>query len=475
MDKKTFRSLILLITYAIVLVAVIVKLDAVTGWLGGMAAAFQPLVIGGVIAFILSRPCNFFARLYDKALPAQMRRGARPLAVVTVYLVVIALITVLVSMVVPELTHSIEMFMGNLNTYAANFQELFDWLAAKLDLEQLANLDLSTGISDSLKTLLTGALDTLTNTLPHLITMTSVVVSGVVTGVISLVFSIYMLSGAPRLTAQCRRLVEAYLPRWAAGTVLSVTRLTADTFSKYVSGQMIEACILGGLCFLGMCIFRFDYAPLISVAVGVFALIPIAGAYLGAVLAVLLLVMIDPWQAVWFLVFLVALGVVLEPLLVLLPSAPVEGIGAGSWSMLALVVLAPLFEELICRGLVLESLRARYGVFVAWFGSSLFFGVMHIQPQLAVNAFFVGLVLAFLYLRTDSLWVAVLLHAFNNAIAYLLLRVSGGTVFVSELTGGGAVYYAAYAVSAVVCAVSARGVWRTLVRHTRAAKNGTGA
>ena len=183
----------------------------------------------------------------------------------------------------------------------------------------------------------------------------------------------------------------------------------------------------------------------------------------------------DPVLLLWGLVFLVALGVVLEPLLVLLPPAPVEGIGAGSWSMLALVVLAPLFEELICRGLVLESLRARYGVFVAWFGSSLFFGVMHIQPQLAVNAFFVGLVLAFLYLRTDSLWVAVLLHAFNNAIAYLLLRVSGGTVFVSELTGGGAVYYAAYAVSAVVCAVSARGVWRTLVRHTRAAKNGTGA
>ena len=116
-----------------------------------------------------------------------------------------------------------------------------------------------------------------------------------------------MLSGAPRLTAQCRRLIQAYLPRRAADTVLSVTRLTADTFSKYVNGQMVEACILGGLCFLGMCVFRFDYAPLISVAVGVFALIPIAGAYLGAVLAVLLLVMIDPWQAVWFLVFLVAL------------------------------------------------------------------------------------------------------------------------------------------------------------------------
>ena len=307
MEKKLFRSLILLITYAVVLVAVIVKLDAVGGWLGGVLAAFQPLIAGLVIAFILDRPCNFFARQYAKLLPGRAGRAARPLAVVTAYLAVILFIAVLVALVVPELTHSIEMFMGNLNTYAANFQDLFDWVVTKLDLEQLANLDLSSGISESLQKLLNGALDALTNTLPHLIGMTSVLISAVVTGVISLVFSIYMLSGAPRLTAQCRRLIQAYLPRRAADTVLSVTRLTADTFSKYVNGQMVEACILGGLCFLGMCVFRFDYAPLISVAVGVFALIPIAGAYLGAVLAVLLLVMIDPWQAVWFLVFLVAL------------------------------------------------------------------------------------------------------------------------------------------------------------------------
>ena len=143
MDKKLFRSLILLITYAVVLVAVIVKIDAVTGWLGGVLAAFQPLIIGGVIAFILTRPCNFFARLYEKALPDKAQGAARPLAAATAYLIVAAFVTALVALVVPELTHSIEMFIGNLNAYAANFQELFDWLAAKLELEQLANLDLA--------------------------------------------------------------------------------------------------------------------------------------------------------------------------------------------------------------------------------------------------------------------------------------------------------------------------------------------
>ena len=307
MEKKLFRSLILLITYAVVLVAVIVKLDAVGGWLAGVAGAFQPLIIGLVIAFILDRPCNFFARHYERLLPGQVRRAARPLAVVTAYLTVVLFIAVLVALVVPELTHSIEMFIGNLSTYAANFQDLYDWVVAKLDLEQLASLDLSSGISESLQKLLTGALDTLTNTLPHLVTMTSVVVSGVITGVLALVFSIYMLSGAPRLTAQCRRLVRAYLPQRVSTRVLSVARLTVDTFSKYVNGQLVEACILGGLCFAGMCIFRFDYAPLISVIIGVSALIPIAGAYLGAAVAVLLLVMIRPMEAFWFLVFLVTL------------------------------------------------------------------------------------------------------------------------------------------------------------------------
>ena len=371
MEKKLFRSLILLITYAVVLVAVIVKLDAVGGWLGGVLAAFQPLIAGLVIAFILDRPCNFFARQYAKLLPGRAGRAARPLAVVTAYLAVILFIAVLVALVVPELTHSIEMFIGNIGTYAANFQDLYDWVVAKLDLEQLASLDLSSGISDTLKDLLTGALDTLTNTLPHLVTMTSVVVSGVVTGVLALVFSIYMLSGAPRLTAQCRRLVKAYLPPRLSTPLLSVAHLTVDTFSKYVNGQLVEACILGGLCFAGMCVFRFDYAPLISVIIGVSALIPIAGAYLGAGVAVLLLVMIRPLEALWFLVFLVTLqqleGNLIYPRVVgtsmglpgiwVLAAVTVGGSMLGLVGMVISVPLAAVAYTLLKR-----DLRARIAV-----------------------------------------------------------------------------------------------------------------
>jgi predicted PurR-regulated permease PerM len=86
-----------------------------------------------------------------------------------------------------------------------------------------------------------------------------------------------------------------------------VARLSATTFTGYVSGQVIEAGILGVLCFIGMCIFGFDYAPLISVIIAVCALVPIAGAYIGAIVSALLLLMIEPMQAVWFLIFLLIL------------------------------------------------------------------------------------------------------------------------------------------------------------------------
>ena len=307
MDKKFFKSLILLITYAVVLVAFIVKIDAVGGWLSSVISAFKPLLIGFAVAFILNRPCNFFAGLYGKKLPEKAAKAARPLAVVTCYLIVVLLLAGVVALVVPELVKSIQTFAGNLSTYAGNFQALYDSIVEKLDLQSLADLNLSSAIREPLSKLFSGVLNALTNTLPQFITMTSVLVSGAITAVLALVFSIYMLSGGPKLTAQCRRLVTAYLPERVSAPLLRVLRLTADTFTKYVSGQLIEACILGGLCFLGMCLFRFDYAPLISVVIGVSALIPVAGAYIGGAVAVLLLVMISPLEAFLFLVFLVVL------------------------------------------------------------------------------------------------------------------------------------------------------------------------
>ena len=369
MDKRLFKQLILLITFAVVLVAFIVKLDAVGAWVGGVLHAFEPLFIGFAIAFVLNRPCNFFARLYAQRLSERGRRAARPLAVATSYVLLIAFLAVLVALVVPELIKSLERFVSNLSTYGSNFQQLFDWVVEKFQLESLEDLNF-TGAFDDLNSLLSRALELLTDTMPHLISATGVVVSAVVTGVLAIVFSVYMLSGAPRLLAQCRRIVVTYLPKKMVGPFLSVARLTADTFTRYVTGQVTEACILGCLCFVGMCVFRFDYAPLISVIIGVSALIPVAGAYIGAILAVVLLVMIDPMQAVWFLIFLVILqqleGNLIYPKVVGtslgLPGIWVLAavtVGSSLLGFVGLVIGVPITAVLYT--LLKQDLRARQG------------------------------------------------------------------------------------------------------------------
>ena len=127
---------------------------------------------------------------------------------------------------------------------------------------------------------------------------------------------------------------------------------------------------------------------------------------------------LNPVLLLWGVFFMLSTSVVLEPFLSLMPEVP-NVYGRGAWAIVTVVVMAPLFEEVIFRGVLLESTRVRYGVVAAWLLSSAIFGIVHVHPTVVVNAFVMGLVLAFIYLRTDSLWSAIILHAINNGIAYL--------------------------------------------------------
>lgn len=134
----------------------------------------------------------------------------------------------------------------------------------------------------------------------------------------------------------------------------------------------------------------------------------------------------DVGLLLWGLLLMTALAVVVEPLLLSLPEIP-DVYGRGVWAFVTLVVAAPLLEELLFRGILLESARRRYGDTIAWLLSSLLFAVVHLHPTVAVNALFMGLVLGLVYLLTESLWGSVLLHAVNNLIAYLTLAFGGDT------------------------------------------------
>ena len=183
---------------------------------------------------------------------------------------------------------------------------------------------------------------------------------------------------------------------------------------------------------------------------------------------------LDPALLLWAFVLMFAVGVVLEPLLRLMPELSLE-VGRGFWTILSLVIFAPIFEELICRGVVLGSLRGKFGVTTAWLVSSLFFGVLHGQPVQVINATVIGLVLGYVYLATDSLWSVMILHALNNAVAYLALATGHGNALLIDLVGSRTLYVLIYIAALALSAVSGYMMLRTLRRMKEAEKNPSAA
>ena len=345
MSKKFVKSAILLITYTVVLILAIVRFDDLLSILGNVLMIFQPIFIGFAIAFVLNRPCRFFARSYGKVLKGKSQKLATPLAVTTAYILFLLIISGIVSFIVPQVVDSLSTFVSNLGGYLTGVQGWLDSIVQKVDLEFLETIispDVFNGLSTALQDFLSGALSLLTTTLPQILSLTGSVVSAVATGVMAFVFSIYMLAASDKLLGQCRRLARAYLPEKIYTSALDVCRLTADTFAKFIGGQLIEASILGVLCCLGMMILRLQYAPLIGVIVAVSALIPIIGAWFGAIASALLLLMVSPAQALTFLIFLVILQQIEGNLIY--PRVVGNQVGLpGIWVLAAVTVGGGLF------------------------------------------------------------------------------------------------------------------------------------
>jgi len=317
----------------------LIKFDVVWGLVLRFMDAMKPFFLGFAIAFILNRPCDFLRRSYGRVLG---ERAARPLAVATSYLGVVAVIIALFSFVLPQVGESVSLFAGRLSGYMTNLQLWANRVLAYFHAEDvLATVDF-TGLDAYLKQFLNGMLEVVGGTMGGLMAFTGNLMSVVVTLVLAIVFSIYMLSGRDHLLRQCRRVLYAYLPRQWAERIHRVAKLSAVTFTNFVSGQLLEACILGGLCAAGMLFIQADYAPLIGVIVGVSALIPVAGAYIGAGVSAFLLMMVSPVRALIFLVFLVVLQQIEGN--VIYPRVVGTSIGLpGLWVLTAVTVGGGLF------------------------------------------------------------------------------------------------------------------------------------
>ncbi len=268
-------------------------------------AAF-PIIIGCIIAFIINIPMSAIEkRLFSKVRKKWTERIRRPLSLILAFMTIILVVSLIARLVLPQLISCIELIV-NL------FPKAIKWIASKLDsfeivpetiIDFLDNTDWKSKIDQIVNVISSG----IGSTVQIVFSTLSSVASGLVTGFLSVIFSIYLLLAKDKLERQSKRFLKAYLPEKITEKLLYVLRVFSDTFRKYVIGQCTEALILGALCVVGMLIFRLPFASMIGALIAFTALIPIAGAYIGAAVGALMIVTVSPMKALVFLIFLIIL------------------------------------------------------------------------------------------------------------------------------------------------------------------------
>lgn len=274
----------------------------VAGFLGLLLGACMPLIIGGVSAYVINILMSFYERLwFPKSVRTAVVKTRRPLCMLLAIVTVAGMLAAVVILVLPELVRCIGALIQR--APAAVEQILSNPAVARLipaDIgERLSSLDWNDLVTHARKILFSG--------FSGAASAVSSIFSGAVTALFALIFAIYILLGKDRLARQGVRLLHAYLtPRWRERVFYALGVLDRS-FHSYVVGQCTEAVILGGLCIGCMTLFRFPYATMIGTLVGVTALIPVAGAYIGAGVGAFMILSVSPGKALWFLVFIVVL------------------------------------------------------------------------------------------------------------------------------------------------------------------------
>lgn len=310
-EKKVLRNGMILLVFAAVLVLVLMRFDQVWGAVLTVVGTVAPVFYGIVLAYILNVFVHFFEDVAFKPLrnvkSKLWKRVRRPLAVALAYLLVALVLVSIIAFIIPGLIESMGILADTVQqTVPGYVTSAMNWL------NEFARENDLTFIQDFLRNfnwsnVLSSASAVLRDFLSSLVGVTINVASGVFAAVMGFIFSVYMLMGKEKLLRGVKSTLLAFLPRPTAQKIGQIATLTNRMFFNFIRGQLLECVILGSLCYVGMSILQLDYALLISSVVTLGALIPILGAYIGAAVGVLILLLVHPIDALIFLIFLLIL------------------------------------------------------------------------------------------------------------------------------------------------------------------------
>ena len=376
LNKENMRKLRELILFTIIILIALWNYLLIFQAIRFVFGIVFPFLLGGAIAFVLNVPMNFLEeKLFRNRFVRDkkpFRKLARPMSLILTLIIVIGVVVLVMFVVIPELGktlislgRTIRLFVPEAQRFLEELftdnSEIQNWLNG-------LNLDPERMIDSAMSFFQNGAGNVLNSTVSAI----SSIVSGVTTFVIAFVFSCYILLQKEKLSVQVQKVMHAYLSEKHVEWCMEVCSLTFRSFSSFLTGQCVEALILGTMFFIVMSIFNMPYAMLVGVLIAFTALIPIFGAFIGCVIGAFLILMVDPLQALGFIIMFLVLqqieGNLIYPKVVgssvglpsiwVLAAVTIGGSLMGVVGMLIFIPIVSVFYNLF-RSSVYKRLRKK--------------------------------------------------------------------------------------------------------------------
>ena len=308
--QKYFFWLKILLTIAVLALAVI-HFDVVCDVISETFHILMPFLVGAVIAFILNLPMRSIEKLcFGKVKNKYILKIKRPVSIVLAIVFLCALIALLGIAVIPQVTVTAKMLPDKIETFwytsVDKLEEIVETYPEETEMLML-EVDKLSEIEIDWQALLVQIKDFFFNGfggsfIKGIFSVTGKIGGGIVNAVIAFIFSIYILAQKEKLCMQGKRILSAFMSEKTYRKTAKVISMLMTNFSNFISGQCIEAVILGLLVMIAMAIFQFDYVLLIGVLVAFTALIPIVGGFIGCGVGAFLFLMVDPMTALWFVI-----------------------------------------------------------------------------------------------------------------------------------------------------------------------------
>lgn len=353
MDNKQFKTFfkyfLICAVSAILIVFLLWENELPIAFLKKFVGILRPLIIGAALAFVLNKPMGKIQSLFKKIFAKRgvytkkgKERTYLGVSILTVYILFLLIITAIICFIVPQLSNSVNLFVNSFDSYYSNFMKFVETNFKDFNLVDTLT---QYNVMDKIYSWL----NTLTDKIPEILSATFTVTGNIIGGVVDIfvgfIFSVYVLAGKNKLKKQVKQLTAAIFPPKAYKKISGFYNLTSNTFSNFINGQLTEAVIIGILCFIGMQIFGFEYAMLISVIIGITNLIPIFGPIIGTIPSALIIMLVDPMSSLWFVIFAIVLQQIESNLIY--PRVVGGSVGlAPVWTLAAVLIGGGLFGVL---------------------------------------------------------------------------------------------------------------------------------